>query len=116
MKVCALISGGKDSFYSIIECTRLGHQVVALANLHPPRDGGDNYHKSMHTRTRRNDGLRCCCIVPGDEMDSFCFQTVGHDVIAAYSECLGLPLIRQELRGTAVNQVQPSSCRANTRL
>lgn len=38
-------------------------------------------------------------------MDSFCFQTVGHDVIAAYAECLGLPLIRQELRGTAVNQV-----------
>ena len=80
MKVCALISGGKDSFYSIIECTRLGHEVVCLANLHPPNDSGI------------------------DEMDSFCFQTVGHDVIEAYAQCLGLPLVRQELKGTALNQ------------
>ena len=37
MKVLALISGGKDSCYSLIECRRLGHEIVALANLHPPR-------------------------------------------------------------------------------
>ena len=79
MKVVALISGGKDSFYSIVECHRMGHEVVALANLHPPSTSGD-------------------------EMDSFCFQTVGHDVIEGYAECLGVPLIRQEIRGLAVNQ------------
>ena len=41
MRVVALVSGGKDSFYSIIECNRLGHEVVALANLHPPLDRGE---------------------------------------------------------------------------
>jgi len=79
MRVVALISGGKDSFYSIMECTRMGHKVVALANLHPPSTSSD-------------------------EMDSFCFQTVGHDVIMAYAECLEIPLVRQEISGKAVNQ------------
>ncbi len=36
MKVVALISGGKDSCYSMIECIRYGHQVVVMANLMPP--------------------------------------------------------------------------------
>lgn len=36
MKVVALISGGKDSCYNLIECVRYGHEIVALANLLPP--------------------------------------------------------------------------------
>ncbi|OJD12682.1 hypothetical protein AJ78_06768 [Emergomyces pasteurianus Ep9510] len=36
LNVIALISGGKDSLYSILHCLRNGHSVVALANLHPP--------------------------------------------------------------------------------
>ena len=56
MKVVALISGGKDSIYSIMEVTALGHDVVALANLHPVN-------------------------LSVQEIDSFCFQTVGHQVI-----------------------------------
>ena len=34
-QVVCLVSGGKDSFFSMIECHRLGHQIVAIANLHP---------------------------------------------------------------------------------
>ncbi|PGH04633.1 hypothetical protein AJ79_07030 [Helicocarpus griseus UAMH5409] len=36
LNVIALISGGKDSLYSILHCLKNGHKVVALANLHPP--------------------------------------------------------------------------------
>eukprot|EP00698_Gefionella_okellyi_P018341 TRINITY_DN5488_c0_g1_i1.p1 TRINITY_DN5488_c0_g1~~TRINITY_DN5488_c0_g1_i1.p1 ORF type:complete len:614 (-),score=150.96 TRINITY_DN5488_c0_g1_i1:641-2482(-) len=32
------------------------------------------------------------------------YQTVGHDVIDAYAACVGVPLFRRELRGTAVTQ------------
>ncbi|KAH2141994.1 hypothetical protein KXV68_007084, partial [Aspergillus fumigatus] len=35
LNVIALISGGKDSLYSILHCIRNGHKVVALANLYP---------------------------------------------------------------------------------
>ena len=35
MKVVALLSGGKDSCYNMIECVRHGHQIVCLVNLCP---------------------------------------------------------------------------------
>ena len=35
-------SGGKDSTYNMIECVRHGHELVALANLHPKQDIGKN--------------------------------------------------------------------------
>ncbi len=38
MKVVALVSGGKDSCYSMMQCARYGHQIIALANLVPPSD------------------------------------------------------------------------------
>ena len=37
MRVVALVSGGKDSCYNMIQCVREGHTIVALANLHPPQ-------------------------------------------------------------------------------
>ena len=37
MRVVALVSGGKDSCYNMIQCVREGHAIVALANLHPPQ-------------------------------------------------------------------------------
>ena len=40
MKYVALISGGKDSCYNILECHRLGHELVCLANLYPHADDG----------------------------------------------------------------------------
>lgn len=35
MKFVALVSGGKDSLYSIYKCLQYGHELVCIANLHP---------------------------------------------------------------------------------
>ncbi|XP_043190210.1 diphthine--ammonia ligase-like isoform X1 [Amphibalanus amphitrite] len=76
MRVVALVSGGKDSCYNMIQCVREGHAVVALANLHPPQSAND-------------------------EMDSYMYQTVGHNAIALYAEAMELPLYRASIRGSA---------------
>lgn len=78
MKFLALISGGKDSFYNIHHCLTQGHELVALGNLYPDSQQ--------------------------DEIDSFMFQTVGHDIIDYYSECLDVPLYRQAIKGSSKNQ------------
>ncbi|KAF2792627.1 adenine nucleotide alpha hydrolases-like protein, partial [Melanomma pulvis-pyrius CBS 109.77] len=82
LKVIALVSGGKDSFYSILHCLAAGHTVVALANLYPPIPA---------------DGLE------HEDLNSFMYQTVGHSVIPLYEKATGIPLFRQEIRGDAVN-------------
>jgi diphthine-ammonia ligase len=83
LKIVALISGGKDSFFSLLHCIANGHDIVALANLHPasPAEGASI-----------------------EDIDSFMYQTIGHAVIPLYEEALGLPLYRQEIAGSAVNQ------------
>jgi diphthine-ammonia ligase len=78
MKVVALVSGGKDSYYSIMKCKKFGHEIIALANLSP------------------EEGL--------DEMDSFMFQTVGHHIINAQADCMELPLFRYSINGSALSQ------------
>ncbi|VVT56772.1 uncharacterized protein SAPINGB_P005259 [Magnusiomyces paraingens] len=78
MKVVALVSGGKDSAFNMLHCTLQGHEIVALANLFPPKSVGS------------------------DEMDSFMYQTVGHSAVERYSECLDIPLYRQPITGTTV--------------
>ncbi|XP_060071126.1 uncharacterized protein LOC132551040 [Ylistrum balloti] len=74
MKTVALISGGKDSCYNMIQCVAEGHEIVALANLRPAVQ---------------------------DEMDSYMYQTVGHHAIHLYAEAMGLPLFRQTIQGVA---------------
>ncbi|KZF26700.1 adenine nucleotide alpha hydrolases-like protein [Xylona heveae TC161] len=83
LKVIALISGGKDSLFSILHCLANGHEVVALANLYPAAK--PDSHETI------------------DDLDSYMYQTVGHAVIPLYEEALGIPLYRQEILGTAVN-------------
>ena len=39
-KVLALVSGGKDSCYSMIQCVAAGHTIVGLANLRPNDEEG----------------------------------------------------------------------------
>lgn len=39
MRVVALISGGKDSCYNMLQCVAAGHDIVALANLRPESQG-----------------------------------------------------------------------------
>lgn len=79
MKVLGLISGGKDSCYNLILCQQYGHEIVALGNLHPPPS------------------------TPEDDLNSWMFQTVGHDLIEAYSRCTGLPLYRTPITGSPLN-------------
>jgi len=75
MKTVALISGGKDSCYNMMQCVKEGHQIVALANL-KPKDK--------------------------DEEDSYMFQTVGHHAVSLYAEAMELPLYRRTLEGKSV--------------
>ncbi|EMC91296.1 hypothetical protein BAUCODRAFT_80130 [Baudoinia panamericana UAMH 10762] len=81
LNVVALISGGKDSLFSILHCIANGHNVVALANLHPP--------PSQNARD-------------AEDLDSFMYQTIGHQIMPLYEQALGLPLYRQEIVGSAV--------------
>ncbi|MCO5605345.1 hypothetical protein L7F22_059528 [Adiantum nelumboides] len=76
MKVVALISGGKDSCYAMMRCLDYGHEIVALANLLPMDESVD-------------------------ELDSFMYQTVGHQVVVAYAQCMGLPLYRRRIQGSS---------------
>uniref|UniRef100_A0A8C6WV99 Diphthine--ammonia ligase n=1 Tax=Neogobius melanostomus TaxID=47308 RepID=A0A8C6WV99_9GOBI len=76
MRVVALISGGKDSCYNMMQCVAAGHRLVALANLRP-----------AHT----------------DELDSYMYQTVGHQAIGLYAEAMDLPLYRRTIQGSSVD-------------
>lgn len=77
MKVVALISGGKDSCYNMMQCAAAGHEIVALANLRPKGK---------------------------DELDSYMYQSVGHQAIDLYAEAIELPLFRQDIDGIPLNQ------------
>eukprot|EP00803_Ostreobium_quekettii_P003421 evm.model.scf_296.2 EVM.evm.TU.scf_296.2 scf_296:23669-26092(+) len=79
MKVLALVSGGKDSCYCMAACEKHGHEIVALGNLLPMDEAID-------------------------DIDSYMFQTVGHQMVAAYAKCMGLPLFRRGIGGEAVEQ------------
>ncbi|XP_056624487.1 LOW QUALITY PROTEIN: diphthine--ammonia ligase [Triplophysa dalaica] len=79
MRVVALISGGKDSCYNMMQCVSAGHTIVALANLMP--------HKH----------------VVSDELDSYMYQTVGHQAVDLYAEALDLPLYRRIIEGSSLD-------------
>lgn len=76
MNVIALISGGKDSFFSILHCLAQGHQVIALANMQPRQ-------------------------VTDDDIESYMYQTIGHNLIPLYAQALDLPLHRSATSGKA---------------
>ncbi|KAF3126981.1 hypothetical protein TWF703_010272 [Orbilia oligospora] len=84
----ALISGGKDSFFSLLHSNANGFQVIALANLHPP--------VFSSSQTSDHDD--------SDDLNSFMYQTVGHTVLPHYSSILNIPLYRTAITGSSVNQ------------
>lgn len=155
LNVIALISGGKDSFFSALHCLENGHRVVALANLHPPpppppkptRDKpgsgsggrpsaqlpGGSHHEAcqpsddvashvpdsslakldLDRDQTQGDGAS----VDGDEetdLNSFMYQTVGHQVIPLYSTATGIPLYRQPIVGGAVQSGRDYSAAATS--
>ena len=99
LKVIALISGGKDSLYSILHCLRNGHEVVALGNLHPPSPTSSVKGAEERTGTGKADFVG----EEGDDIDSFMYQTIGHSIVPLYEEALGIPLYRRAITGRAVN-------------
>ena len=42
-----------------------------------------------------------------DELDSYMYQTVGHEVVVAYAACADLPLFRRRIAGATKEQVRP---------
>ncbi|KAI0460246.1 hypothetical protein F5B21DRAFT_498845 [Xylaria acuta] len=121
LSVIALISGGKDSFYSILHCQANGHRVVALANLYPSgttektvagveRSQTQPRAHSLSSSSPQADHNE----VSGDgegvsegedetDLNSFMYQTVGHQIVPLYARATGLPLHRQPIVGTAAH-------------
>lgn len=85
MNFIALVSGGKDGVFAILECIRLGHTPICLANLCPPGELSND---------KGDDEI-------SNDLDSFMIQTVGHEVLPGLSYCLGLPIVRRCTRGLA---------------
>jgi len=77
MKFVALLSGGKDSLYSTLECVRNGHELIAVVHLGAPA---------------------------AETEESYMYQTAASEVIPILvEECLGVPLILHERVGISVN-------------
>ncbi|CAK7264551.1 hypothetical protein SEPCBS119000_001054 [Sporothrix epigloea] len=89
LNVIALVSGGKDSFFSLLHCMAQGHRVVALANVYPADADADG-------KRGEDDDV-------GEDLNSFMYQTVGHEVLPLYAAATGLPMFREPIRGQAVH-------------
>ncbi|OLN88600.1 Diphthine-ammonia ligase [Colletotrichum chlorophyti] len=110
LNVIALVSGGKDSFFSALHCQTNGHRLVALANLFPsasdatpgtiiykPKGGHVNHVRQQgHPEKEAGHGAD-----EDADLNSFMYQTVGHEVIPLYADATGLPLYRQPIYGGA---------------
>ncbi|EAW10373.1 diphthine--ammonia ligase family protein [Aspergillus clavatus NRRL 1] len=118
LNVIALVSGGKDSLYSILHCLKNGHRVVALANLHPANARGANARGANRRTTQPGNGHQQDDDDDGngndneeegeeeeeeEDLDSFMYQTIGHSVIPLYEAALGIPLYRAPITGAAVD-------------
>ena len=78
MKFAGLISGGKDSIYSIQTLINQGHTLVCVGNVAPP------------TKYK--------------EMDSYMYQSAGNEIIPLIAECLGVPFYQVITSGNAVTK------------
>lgn len=77
MKFVALVSGGKDSIYNILECIRNGHLLVCCVHLGAPSV---------------------------EQEESYMYQTAASEVLPTLvEECLGVPLIIFTRKGTSSN-------------
>lgn len=73
MDVVALISGGKDSCYSVLKAGTHGHNIIALGHIVPP------------------------C----EEADSLMYQSVGSSAVSLIAEAMDLPLVIRKTHATA---------------
>jgi diphthine-ammonia ligase len=87
MKFVALVSGGKDSIYALMESIRHGHELVGCVHLAAP-------HSNRSAPSSSDD----------EEEESYMYQTAASEVLATVvEECLGVPLIWHRRVGTSVN-------------
>ena len=99
LNVIALISGGKDSLYSLLHCLHAGHTIVALANLYPPPPQPEKRHD--HATDVATDNFAFAGLNLDEDLNSFLYQTVGHSIVPLYAEALQLPLYRRAIQGNA---------------
>jgi diphthine-ammonia ligase len=76
MKFVALVSGGKDSVYSISRLVDSGHELVAL----------------LHMRSTET------------YVDSYMYQTVGSELGSVLGECLGVPMFVHSTACRSINR------------
>lgn len=77
MKFVALVSGGKDSIYSILECIRNGHELVACIHLGAPESTDE---------------------------ESYMYQTAASEVVRCMvEECMQVPLVLYQRIGKSIN-------------
>ena len=86
----------------MMQCVANGHEIAALANLKPPTKSGKGRRKKYSGTIQLLSIISLKKIL--DELDSFMYQTVGHDAIHLYSECMDIPLYRREILGGSVLQ------------
>ncbi|ELR05056.1 hypothetical protein GMDG_01626 [Pseudogymnoascus destructans 20631-21] len=106
LNVIALISGGKDSIYSLLHVLSLGHRVLALGNLYPQAAAHATSTPSTSTSTATSSTTASNAGPTADDdapdPDSHMYQTAGHVLIPAIAKALGLPLFRAPIVGGAV--------------
>jgi diphthine-ammonia ligase len=87
MKFAALVSGGTDSIYSIIQCIENGHELVACVHIGaPPTPDIENNSGSDH-----------------DE-ESYMYQSAASEAVKILvEECLCVPLIFYTRKGASIN-------------
>ena len=77
MKFVALVSGGKDSIYSILECRRHGHELIGCVHLG--------------------------AAINSDE-ESYMYQSAASEALTTLvEECLGVPLIHYQRVGKSID-------------
>ncbi|KAK0665348.1 putative ribonuclease [Cercophora samala] len=130
LNVIALISGGKDSFYSLLHCRENGHRVVALANLYPSTAAGTGGTGTGRTSpsssvsddaapppgpgtTTTTNTTTTTTIPPAnqeeeegeeEDLNSHMYQTVGHSLIPLYAQATNLPLYRKSISPSGATQ------------
>ena len=87
MKFVALVSGGKDSIYSILECLRLGHILLGCVHLGAPIPNERDGEKEVEVEVE----------------ESYMYQTAASETLQVLiEECLQVPLVVFPRRGKSI--------------
>jgi len=92
MRFVALVSGGKDSIYSIIQAIRNGHELVACIHLGAPAVADCNDENDDGTEKEQ------------EQEESYMYQTAASEVVKTLvEECLGVELLLYPRQGRSMN-------------